>query len=315
VVGVATAFFSPNIFTETNTPVYGYNVTGNWDTAPNLFAAGGSVQYYPAGEPQINWFVQQVHGHNVGVVALGVASSADACKAFGTGLPQAGFKLAYENLNVAYGGSLAPDVQRMQQAGVDTVVTCMDVNSNISMARAMAQYGYQGVKSLWLNGNDQSTLDQYQNIMQNVWFSIDHVPFSYYTTAPGKYPGLVAYVNAMKKYEPQWVYDEVALQGWESASLFAAGVKAAGNNLTQANVVAETNKITNFTAGGLTVPTNWTQAHDVSKVTPPYCSALIAVKGDSFVPAFVQNNQSFHCFSADVAHPTLISPPPGTPGT
>ena len=315
VVGVATAFFSPNIFTENNTPVYGYNVTGNWDTAPNLFAAGGSVQYYPAGEPSDNFFVQQVHGHNVGVVALGVASSANACKAAGDGVTQAGFKLGYENLNVAYGGNPAPDVQRMQQAGVDTIITCMDVNSNIAMARAIAQYGYTGVKQLWFNGNDQPTLDQYKNLMQNVWFSIGHVPFSYATTAPAKYPGLVAYINAMKKYEPKFVDDEVALQGWESASLFAAGVKAAGDNLTQANVVAQDNLITNFSAGGLSVPVNWTQGHDVSKVTPPYCSAHIAVKGDSFVPAFVQNNESFRCFSADIAHPTLVTPPLGTPGT
>ncbi|HEV3368922.1 MAG TPA: ABC transporter substrate-binding protein, partial [Acidimicrobiales bacterium] len=51
VTGVATAFFSPNIFVESKTPTYGYNVTNNWAGPPNLFAAGGSVQYLPAGAP------------------------------------------------------------------------------------------------------------------------------------------------------------------------------------------------------------------------------------------------------------------------
>ncbi len=51
VTGVATAFFSPNLFVQSGIPTYGYNVTGNWAPAPNLFAAGGSVQYYPAGAP------------------------------------------------------------------------------------------------------------------------------------------------------------------------------------------------------------------------------------------------------------------------
>ena len=55
----------------------------------------------------------------------------------------------------------------------------------------------------------------------------------------------------MKKYEPNYVYDEVAIQGWESAALFVQGVKMAGNNLTQANVIKEDNSITAFTAGGL----------------------------------------------------------------
>ena len=48
VTGVATAFFSPNLFVESGIPTYGYNVTGNWAGPPNLFAAGGSVEYYPA---------------------------------------------------------------------------------------------------------------------------------------------------------------------------------------------------------------------------------------------------------------------------
>ena len=65
----------------------------------------------------------------------------------------------------------------------------------------------------------------------------------------------------MKKYEPQYVGDEVAMQGWESAALFAQGVKMAGKNLTQANVIAQTNKIKAFTANGLTTPVNWVTAH------------------------------------------------------
>lgn len=314
VVGVATAFFSPNIFLEAGTPVYGYNVTGNWTPGQNLFAAGGSIQYYPAGEPEVNWWVKQVRGKSVGVVALGIASSNASCKVFAAGMAKAGIKVGYTDFNVSYGGNLSPDVQRMQQAGVDTILSCMDVTDNISLARAVQQYGYTGVKQLWLNGNDQPTLNQYQSLMQNVWFSIAHVPFSYATTDPSKYPGLVAYVDAMKKYEPKYVYDEVAIQGWESAALFAQGVKMAGNDLTQADVIARTNSITDFTAGGLTTPVNWTQSHDVSKVTPPFCTAFIAVKGDSFVPAFDQGNQAFRCFAADPAKPTLVAAPPGTPG-
>ena len=44
----------------------------------------------------------------------------------------------------------------------------------------------------------------------------------------------------MKKYEPKYVNDEIAMQGWESAALFVQGVKMAGTNLTQANVISRT---------------------------------------------------------------------------
>jgi hypothetical protein len=36
VTGVATAFFSPNLFTESGIPTYGYNVTGTWAGPSNL---------------------------------------------------------------------------------------------------------------------------------------------------------------------------------------------------------------------------------------------------------------------------------------
>ena len=49
---------------------------------------------------------------------------------------------------------MATDVQRMKQAGANFVLTCMDVQGNITMARAIKQYGLK-ITQLWLNGNDQ----------------------------------------------------------------------------------------------------------------------------------------------------------------
>ena len=255
VTGVATAFFSPNIFVESKTPTYGYNVTANWSPAPNLFAAGGSVQYLPAGAPGDAYVTRAVKANKVGFLAYGIASSAAACQAGAAGMQKAGMDIAYTDYKVAYPGTtVASDVQRMKQAGVNMVISCMDVQGNVTMARAIQQYSLK-TSQLWLNGNDQVTLDQNQSLMQNIYFYIAHVPFS----APqSEYPGLKTYLYGMNKYEPKYALDEVAIQGWESAALFAAGVKAAGNNLTQANVIAQTNKMTAFTAGGLTTPTNWT---------------------------------------------------------
>src|ERR1700735_1627211 len=126
-----------------------------------------------------------------------------------------------------------------------------------------------------------STLQQNQSLMQGIYFDIQHVPF----TAPtSQYPGLKLYLAQMKKYEPKYVYDEIAIQGWESAALFVQGVKMAGNNLTQANVINQINSITSFTANGLQAPTNWKDAGHTGNA-PPYCSAYIVAKGTQYVPA------------------------------
>ena len=171
---------------------------------------------------------------------------------------------------------MATDVQRMKQAGSNIVVTCMDVQGNVTMARAIKQYGLKIDAAVVERQRPVQTLDQNQSLMQGIYFYIAHVPF----TAPqSEYPGLKLYLTAMKKYEPKYVYDEVAIQGWESAALFVQGVKMAGNNLTQANVIDADNSLTAFTAGGLQAPVNWKNAGH-SGHAPPYCGAYIKVTGE-----------------------------------
>ena len=209
VTGVGTAFFSPNLFVEAKIPTYGYNVTGNWAGPPNLFAAGGSVQYYPAAGPQVAYVARKTQKKpSIAFIAYNVAASAASCQSEQNSLKAAGYTVSYSDLKVSYPGStVATDVQRMKQAGSNMVVSCMDVQGNVTMARAIKQYGLN-MTQLWFNGNDTSTLQQNQSLMQGIYFDISHVPFS----APTKlYPGLKLYLAQMNKYEPKYAEDEVAL--------------------------------------------------------------------------------------------------------
>jgi branched-chain amino acid transport system substrate-binding protein len=310
ITGVATASFAPNYFVEAKIPTYGYNVSGNWAGPPNLFAAGGSVIYYPAEGPEIAYVANKVKATSVAFLAYGVASSADACQAAAKGMADAGYKIGYTDYKISYPGTtVATDVQRMRQAGTDLIVSCMDVLGNINLARAVQQYGLKTTQ-LWLSGNDKSTLVANKSLMQGVYFDIQHVPF----TAPtSEYPGLKVYLTQMEKYEPKYVEDEVAIQGWESAALFAEGVKLAGNNLTQANVIAQTNKLTSFTANGLMAPVNWLKDHTAT--APPYCEAVIQAKGVQYVPVFNKGKNVFNCFESVSAKKGPVFPlPAGTPG-
>jgi len=311
ITGVATASFAPNYFAEAKIPTYGYNVTGNWAGPHNLFAAGGSVLYYPAEGPEMAYVAKETHATSIALLAYGLPSSEAGCEAGAKGLVSAGYKVSYTDYNIAYPGTtVATDVQRMKQAGANLVISCMDVLGNINLARAVQQYGLK-TSQLWLSGNDQSTLEANESLMQGVYFDIQHVPF----TAPtSTYPGLKLYLTEMNKYEHNYVEDEVALQGWESASLFAEGVKLAGKNLTQANVITQTNKLTAFTADGLSSPVNWKSAgHSGNK--PPYCSAYIQVKGTQYVPVFNTGKNVFNCFESVSAKKGPVFPlPAGTPG-
>ncbi len=151
--------------------------------------------------------------------------------------------------------------------------------------------------------------------MQGVYFNLSgNVPYEVNTSKYGNtYPGMLTYLKTMKKYEPTYTYNGVALQGWQSAALLADAVKQAGNDLTQANLINITNNLTNFTAGGLTTVTNWEDSH--TRTTYPTCSAFVQVKGTKFVPVYGKGNQVFVCVGPSAKDTTPVAAPAGTPGT
>jgi hypothetical protein len=171
------------------------------------------------------------------------------------------------------------------------------------------------VHQLWFDGYDNSLLQQYKSLMQGVYLDVDGtVPFDAVNAYPGKYPGVVQYLATMKKYEPKFVYSQEALQGYESAALLAAGIKAAGKDLTQQNLITQTNKLADFTAGGVSDVQNWTIAHTVQGY--PSCASFVQVRGDVFVPVLGKGSQVFLCFPKKVNYknPIPVANPPGTPG-
>ena len=263
-VMVASYWFTPNYFVETHTPTYGYNVSGNWQGPDNLFAAGGSVQNYGAGVPVYAYLAKKTDSKKIAIISYGpsITSSYDACNTTGTDLAKAGFDVSYEDLGAQLGGSYSSAVQRMQQTGSDMVISCMQDSDNITMARDIQQYGLTHIHQLWLSGYDQTLLDQYSSLMQGVYFNLSgNVPYEA-ASIDNTYPGMKTYIQEMNKYEPAFTNNGVALQGWQSAALLAQAVKLAGNDLTQSNLINITNKITNFTAGGLTTVTNWENSHN-----------------------------------------------------
>ncbi len=319
---ISTFFFTPGLFVQTKTPTFGYNVSGNWTPAPNLFGAGGSTQDYNYGAPPVAYLMKQLHATKAAVISYGptITSSYDACHTDAQKLQAGGIDVAYTNLSESLGGDYTPAVQRMQQVGADFVLTCMQSSDNITLARAIKQYGLNA-HQLWLNGYDNSLLNQYSDLMQNVYFNTNgNVPFQVTTAYPGKYPGMAQYLQVMNQLAPNNAYDLTALQGWQSAALLVQGIKnvqKAGLPLTQANVINQINQLTDFTASGISSVTNWTTGHSPVNLTFPTCSAFVKVSGTHWVPAVAKAPQTFVCFNKNVnlKDPALATPPPGTPGT
>jgi branched-chain amino acid transport system substrate-binding protein len=316
IVGVATAFFGAAPFlVQSGTPTFGYATENNWTPAANLFAAYGSVLAYSSTTPEFVFVAKKLHATSTALIAYDVPQSADECKAAASALEAHGVRVTYTDLAVPYGSDLSSDVVHMKAAGVDFVASCLDVPGNIDMSRLLQQNGLTDVKQLWLDGYDQTTLHQYSSLMQNTYFLVEHVPFQAASQFPGVFPGLSKYIDVMNKYEPKYTFNEVAMDGWVSAALFVAGLRAVGPDLTQQKLVRAINHIKAFTAAGVETPVNWAIAH--RSITSPSCEAYVAVRGDSFHVVFNRGRDVWVCFPLhgpyDVNRPT--PPPKGAPGT
>jgi branched-chain amino acid transport system substrate-binding protein len=309
---VSSYWFIPTYFASTCTPTYGFNVTGDWTTSPNLYAAGGSVENYRSTAPSIAFLAKQLKVKSLATLAYGVSSSRDSCQTTMTSLHKAGFTVSYSDLQLTpLNPDLAPDVQRIRQSGAGLIVSCMTVDGNIALSRDLKLYGVK-VKELWLTVINQTVLNKESSLIQGVYFRVENVPLDANRKFPGTYPGLAAYLSAMHRYAPAYTSDNTALQGWESAALLVAGIKAAGKDLTQANVVKMTNTLTAFTANGINTPMNWTRTHTYS--TPPFCSAFVQVRGKVLEPVLGQGKQVFVCFGSTPKHSTPEPTIRGAPG-
>lgn len=307
-VFTSTYWFTPGFLAQSGTPTYGYDTSGNWAGPSNLYAANGSVQCYTCTIPSWVYMAKQLKVKGIAILAYNVSSSKTSCSISANEFKQAGLNVVYTDYAVPIDGNITPDIQRLQKAGADYVMSCMDVNENITMARAIKQYGINA-KQFWLNGYDQSVLNQYSNLMQNVYFTVANVPIN---TPTKNYAGLSSYLSAMKKYEPQHVGESLAVQGWVSAALMAAGIRAAGNNLTQKRVIQLTNQIANFTGEGMTPITNWTVSH--TGTTTPSCDAFVKVSGKQLITVMTPKPQVFLCFKHTTKNLKPVTPPAGTPG-
>jgi branched-chain amino acid transport system substrate-binding protein len=310
VVAVGTPFFTGSTFlAQSGTPTFGYVVTQDWNQYPNMFGAYGSYLDYTTEEPTSGFLASALHAKSVAVLAYGFGPSSEPCADIAKGVTDNGFHLGFEDLNFGIGAPPTADVQKMVANHVDLVFSCMEGTDNLAFSEAMHQYGLQ-THFVWLNGYSQSVIKANPTVMNGVIFGEQHVPFEALSQFPGAFPGLQQYVTTMQKYYPQYVYDDTAVQGWICAAQFVAGLKAIGRDVAQNRLIDAINRETDYNAGGLTTPIDWTTSHN--SAPPPFCGAYVEDENGKTSVIFNQGTDIFVCLGATGV--ARISNPPNTPG-
>jgi ABC-type branched-subunit amino acid transport system substrate-binding protein len=217
-----------------------------------------------------------VGAHRAASLGYGVTENSKVCaegvdKSLKMYEPETGVKGVYLNDNLAFGlpNGIGPEVSAMKKAGVDFISTCIDLNGMKTLAQELDRQGMDKVILYHPNTYNQQFVKQAGKLFEGDVVSVQFRPFE----ADAGNEAEAAFKEWMAKQGDQ--PSELAMVGWINASLAYEGLLAAGPDFDQQKVTDATNAMTDFTAGGLVEPVDWSQAHT------PYTQATRSVdKGD-----------------------------------
>jgi hypothetical protein len=197
-----------------------------------------------------------------------------------------GAEVAYVNEDLPFGGlaeRIGPIVTAMKDAGVDFIATCIDSNGMKTLGDELARQGMDDVILSHPNSYDSAFLAEAGDLFEGDFVGVQYMPFE----ADTKGTAMADFIEWLGKQgrEP----NELSMAGWLNATLAFEGLLAAGPEFDRDKVTAATNAMTEFDAGGILQPVDWTAAHvpytqatrDVDKSDE--CTVLVRIEGGKFV--------------------------------
>lgn len=231
-----------------------------------------------------------VDATKIGILGYGISEASKDCAGAARDAVEmyaddTGQEVGYFADDLAFGlpNGIAPQVTAMKDAGVDFITACIDLNGMKTMAQELERQGMADVPMLHPNTYDQAFVAEAGDLFEGDLVQVSFRPFE---ADPGD-SALSDYFEWMEETgaEPT----EPAMQGWINADLAYQGMLAAGADFDRAGVIAATNEITDYSAGGLINPIDWSRQHTAPTQDDPAtngyaqeCYSYVQVTGGEF---------------------------------
>jgi len=188
---------------------------------------------------------------NSKVCTQAVADSIDLYSA------EIGAEMAYFNDSLGYGlpNGIAPEVTRMKELGVDFISTCMDLNAMKTMAQELARQGMGDVVLYHPNTYNHLFVAEAGELFDGDFVSPQFMPFE----AAADNAMQTAFTDTMAELGRE--LSELAMVGWINADAAYTAVLSAGPVFDQKSAIDALNSQTDYDAGGLIVPVDWSRQH------------------------------------------------------
>jgi ABC-type branched-subunit amino acid transport system substrate-binding protein len=282
-------------------PTFGWNINAEWEKGPNLFGDKGSFFGYTRAYPLLPWLAQTLGAKRIGIISYSVPQSTACAQGDQASIEKYGTaKVSLLDTSLPFGVTdLSADVAAMKQRGVDLVLTCLDQNGAVSLAREMRKQAVEAPLYL-TNAYDQTFVAKFASLLQSDYVMVQFTPFE--IAESQQPPGLRQFLAQLRKADKE--PSEVALAGWLSADMLVTGLRAAGPDFTRQRVIDALNKTRDYDANGILPGIDWTIAHrdDPRQV----CYVLLQVEQGKLVPRFGEAAKPFICFDRTAA--TLAEP-------
>lgn len=196
-----------------------------------------------------------------------------------------GLELGYTNNDLAFGlpNGIGPEVTAMKDAGVDFISGCLDLNGMKTLAQELERQGMGDVPMYHPNTYDAAFVREAGDLFEGDLVSVGFRPFE---ADPGG-SQLADFQHWMEETGAE--NTEISMIGWINADLAYQGLVAAGPQFDRASVIAATNEMTEYTAGGLVAPIDWARQHEPPTEEDPathgaaqICNSLVRVVDGEF---------------------------------
>ena len=243
-------FLNSTYLTQQGEPVVGIAEDGpEWITAPNMFSVVGPIDFKRVATTE-GLILKNLGGTNVGTLGYGISpSSAAAAEGTAASAEYEGLKVGYVNSNFSFGSTnVAPVVLAMQNAGVDAVSGSVESNTFYALVNGLRDAGVKLKVVLSPTGYGGDLLNSGPGAIhaaKDVYFISPFEPFEMHTAATKAF---------QSDLEAVGINGDPTLGeyvGYTSIVLLVQGLKAAGSNPTQSDLIKALSNIKDFTGNGL----------------------------------------------------------------
>jgi ABC-type branched-subunit amino acid transport system substrate-binding protein len=305
-VPIATLLFTgADQLVEAEVPAFGWTINPEWQGTPedqrlNLFGQAGSYLCLGCEQPGPVYLIKEAGRHKAGLLAYNVPQSAKCLEGWDSSIERWGdaadAEVAFRDASLSYGTTdLSVQVSKMKDAGVDIVLTCMDNNGVVTLAKEMKKQGLDAIQVL-PNAYDQEFLDEFGDLFEGSYVTMAFAPLE--TPEDLKPEGLQNYEEWIEETGGQRT--ENSIVGWLNADLLVRGLREAGPDFDRQKVIDAVNSMDDYTADGFLAGVDWSVSGHYLR-SEQNCNVYMAIEDGQFVP--LTDDAIFTCF--DIADDSL----------